>query len=72
MKVTLDLTEDQAIFIRDALIDKSIALRTTRDEKIVKEEVFLDNPEVSQRRKDHYNTLRDTAAVLEVKIQRRN
>jgi len=69
MKVTLDLTETEAIFVRDALIDKSIALRTDDKDRIIREDVFMDDPSVSERRKDNYHTLRTVANIISHRIR---
>jgi len=68
MKITLDLTTNEMITLRDALIDKSLALRTGPREIIIKEDIFLSNPEVSERRKANYTLLRETADALYAKI----
>jgi len=65
MKITLDLTETQAIYVMDALRDKSIALRADAKDRIVKEDEFLGNPDYSDRRKQNYLTLRDCIAVID-------
>jgi hypothetical protein len=64
MKITLEVTESEAIYLRDALIDKSIALRTDRNGRIIKEEVFLNDQSVSERRKQNYFTLKDMVQIV--------
>lgn len=64
MKITFDLTTSEAVVLRDALIDKSLALRTGDNGAVRREADFLNDPEVSDRRKTNYQTLRDYAAEL--------
>lgn len=67
MKITLDLTESEAIFIKDALIDKSLDLRTianvNKSDVMLSESAFLES-DASDRRKKHYMTLRDTSEQI--------
>ena len=69
MKITLEVTETEAIYVHDALIDKAIALRTGRNEIAIKEEKFLRDPDVSERRKQHYLALRAVASEISVHIR---
>lgn len=62
MKITLDLTTEEAIFIKDALIDKSLDLRTVND-RLINESAFLES-DASNRRKKNYLTLRDVAESI--------
>jgi len=68
MKITLDLSENEAIVVRDALIDKSLALRTDAKDRLIRAEDFLNNPDISERRKVNYQTLRDVAETLSLKF----
>ena len=68
MKITLDLSENEAIVVRDALIDKSLALRTDAKDRLISAEDFLNNPDISERRKVNYQTLRDVAETLSLKF----
>jgi len=68
MKITLNLTETEAIYIRDALRDKAVQLRTRPNDTVISEQKFLDDPNVSERRRANYFTLKDAINVLEYKI----
>jgi hypothetical protein len=64
VRVTLDLTVDEAVILRDAIVDKYIALRSDDRGVARREADFLADPEISDRRKRSYQTLRDYAEVL--------
>ena len=57
MRITLELTETEAIYVRDALVDKAIQLRTGPDDLVIQLDTFLSDPKVSERRKQNYQTL---------------
>ena len=66
MKITLNLlSETEAIYIRDALRDKAVQLRTRPNDTVISEQKFLDDPDVSERRKANYFTLKDMVNVLQ-------
>jgi hypothetical protein len=62
---SMSLAENEAAILRDALMDAAIALRTNpRTEVVIAEDVFLNNPEISQARKDRYEVLAGYADEL--------
>jgi hypothetical protein len=71
MKFVFEITEEEAIYIRDALIDRSIELRTGPRDVVINEQKFLNDPEISDRRKRNYNALRYFAAEINARIQKR-
>lgn len=58
MRVVLELTEFEAIVVKDALKDRAIELRTIND-KLLSEGYFLAT--ASDGRKQRYNTLKRVA-----------
>jgi len=62
-QITLTLSQDDAMIIRDALIDASLALRTNSKDVLIAEEKFLTLP-ITDKRKQRYLALRDYATRL--------
>lgn len=60
--LTLTISANDAPVVRDALTDAAIALRTDRRTEVVRNEnEWLNDPEVSQVRKDRYLILIELA-----------
>jgi len=62
-QITLTLTKEDAMILRDALLDASLALRTNSKDVIISEDKFLEL-DISDRKRARYLTLRDYAVRL--------
>ena len=63
-KITLELTSDEVGILRDAILDKALALRENKRGLQTREDEFLSDPDISDRRKDSYMFLHELADDL--------
>lgn len=70
MKIKLELTEQEAILVRDALTDKRVGLRTIHlpKEKVLSEQEFL-NSDITEKRRENYFSVCDVINMINARIK---